>query len=85
MERGRIVCSKAGRDKGCFMVVIKVSQGRVFVADGKSRNLEKPKAKNPLHLAVTRSLLDKNIILTNKSISSALHDFAGRIGDREET
>ena len=47
---GQIVCSKAGRDKGYFMVVVEEGDGFVFVCDGKERPLERPKRKNIKHL-----------------------------------
>ncbi len=52
MQRGSIVKSLSGHDKGWISVVVKAEQNRVWIADGKHRTLAKPKAKNPVHLEV---------------------------------
>ena len=69
---GRIVCSKSGRDKGYFMVVIKKDEKFLYVADGKERPLENPKRKNPKHLCFTNSSIEENSYKTNKSLRKAL-------------
>ncbi len=69
---GRIVCSKAGRDKGYFMVVLKEREGYLLVCDGKERPLERPKLKNPKHIFFTGTFLDKDSYKTNKSLRKAL-------------
>ena len=69
---GRIVCSKKGRDKGYFLVVVKEENGYLFVADGKERPLEKPKRKNPKHIGATNTVLDENSYRTNKALRRAL-------------
>ena len=51
MELGTIVYSKSGHDAHRFYVVVSQSDGWVYIADGKRRKLEKPKRKNPRHLA----------------------------------
>ena len=48
---GTVVESLAGRDKGYLLCVIGWEDGCVLVADGKERPLERPKKKNPNHLA----------------------------------
>ncbi|MCR5652997.1 MAG: KOW domain-containing RNA-binding protein [Ruminococcus sp.] len=58
MEKGRIVKSKAGKDKGQFYVVADVKDGRAYLSDGKLRKLDNPKPKNPRHLAVTSTVVD---------------------------
>lgn len=69
---GRIVCSKSGRDKGYFLVVVKEENGFLFVCDGKERPLSKPKKKNPKHLALTNTVLDDSSYSTDKSLRRAL-------------
>ena len=52
IETGRIVISKAGRDKGTAYAVLSLpSEDRVLVADGKTRTCDHPKTKNVRHLA----------------------------------
>lgn len=43
---GQIVCSKAGRDKGKFMVVVEIIDSQyVRVCDGQTRKIDKAKRK----------------------------------------
>ncbi|MEE1160702.1 MAG: KOW domain-containing RNA-binding protein [Acutalibacteraceae bacterium] len=69
---GRIVCSKSGRDKGYFLVVIKEEDGFLLVCDGKERPLSRPKKKNPKHLALTNTVLSEDSYSTDKSLRRAL-------------
>lgn len=69
---GKIVCSKAGRDKDYFMVVIKTENDYVYVCDGKERPLERPKRKNIKHLQFTNTVLSETEYKTNKSLKKAL-------------
>ncbi|MBQ8203639.1 MAG: KOW domain-containing RNA-binding protein [Clostridia bacterium] len=76
---GRIVCSKAGRDKDCFMAVIRCEEGKAFVCDGKRRPLERPKGKNIKHLKFTNTYLDREQMATNRSLRRALNDIRGNV------
>ena len=50
---GRVVYSKAGRDrKRPFVIVAVNADGSVQIADGKLHPLSKPKRKNLRHLAI---------------------------------
>ncbi len=69
---GRIVCSKAGRDKGHLMVAVESNADYVLVCDGKERPLERPKRKNAKHLHITSTVLSKENYKTNKSLKKAL-------------
>ena len=69
---GKIVCSKAGRDKGKFMVVTKVNGNQIFVCDGKERPLSRPKLKNEKHLRFTNTTLEKEQFLTDKKLRRAI-------------
>ena len=72
---GRIVCSKAGRDKTYFLVVVKEEAGFLYVCDGKERPLERPKKKNAKHLKFTNTVLGKDSLKSNKSLRIALAVF----------
>lgn len=74
---GRIVCSRAGRDKGNFMVVVSVDNGCPLVCDGKERPLERPKKKNIKHLGVTNSVLLEEQYKNNRAIRRALNEYRG--------
>lgn len=58
LEPGRVVRSKAGRDLGRHMVVMRVEDGAyAYVADGDLRKLSSPKRKKIMHLHATPVLL----------------------------
>ena len=75
--RGTIICSKAGRDNGKFMIVLGNKDGLVLVADGKERPIERPKLKNVKHISLTNHTVSEEQMLTNRSIRHALNDFQG--------
>ena len=75
MVVGQIVCSRAGKDKGCFSVIMKITENRVYIANGKSVKLKKPKLKNPKHLSLTKTVLEQKQLLTNKRLRKALATF----------
>lgn len=70
-EKGNVVISKAGRDKGYFMAVVGEEKGYPLVADGKERPLERPKRKNPKHLQKTNFNIDLEQ-LTDKKLRTYL-------------
>ena len=76
LERGRIVRSKAGRDKDSFLVVVGSDGDRICLSDGKERPLERPKNKNIKHLCMTASVIGEDQLKTNKSIKHVLCDYA---------
>ncbi len=80
---GRIVCSKAGRDKGRFLVVVDSNDKGLFVCDGKERPLEKPKFKNHKHLSITNTRLEKEKFSSNKSLRKALNEFGAEKFSKE--
>ena len=72
-EKGTVVVSKAGRDKGYVMVVLDETEGYVIVADGKERPLDRPKRKNPKHLQKTGRKLGLEQ-MTDKKLRTALRN-----------
>ena len=72
LKTGRVVYSKAGRDKGYFLVITEANENYVLVADGKERPLERPKRKNKKHLCFTNTVLGVDSYKTNKSLKKAL-------------
>ncbi len=72
LKEGSVVKSKAGRDKGRFMVVINFDESHVYVCDGKERPLERPKKKNLRHLQFTNKIFGKEKMANNRSLKSAL-------------
>ena len=78
LEIGQLVYSKAGRDKGHYYLIYALDEAnnRVLLVDGRKRNAQSPKVKNPLHLQKTNTVnqdfkekvLNKSVI-TSKEIN----------------
>lgn len=71
LKIGAVAENKSGHDKGYFAVV-KITGGFAYIANGRSRLLEKPKKKNPKHLTLTGAVLDMESITTDKKLRAAL-------------
>ncbi len=82
--KGTIVCSKAGRDKGYFMVVVDACDNYVFVCDGKERPIDRPKRKNIKHLQFTNTVLSDTDYKSNKSLKKALAVYRDTANFKEE-
>lgn len=72
---GNIVCSKKGRDKDRFMVVVGLKDGMPLVCDGKERPLERPKCKNIKHLAFTKCKLKEEQFSSNRALRKSLREY----------
>lgn len=51
VQRGAIVRSQAGHDKGKYFVVLDTADDFLLLVDGKTRKLEDPKRKRRKHVA----------------------------------
>ena len=69
---GKIVISKAGRDKNKAMVIVAETENYLLVCDGKERPVERPKRKNPKHLQLTKFCLKAHQFETNRALRNAL-------------
>ena len=58
IERGSLVYSIAGRDKGSLFLVLKRDGDFVYLADGKLRRCENPKKKKLKHINKTNTLIN---------------------------
>lgn len=72
LEKGRIVISAAGRDKGALLAVVGSDGDRVLVCDGRERKLQKPKLKNAKHLKKTPFIIEIDSMATNLRLKKAL-------------
>ena len=72
---GRVVVSKAGRDCGKVMVIVKETENFLLVCDGKERPVERPKRKNPKHLKLTNLYLEAHQLETNRALRKSLKAF----------
>ena len=74
IEIGQIVRSKAGRDKGRFMIVVGILDGdHVALCDGDLRKIASPKKKKIKHLAKTNKVLYhiKDRLLSGQKVQNA--------------
>lgn len=74
---GRVVYSRAGRDKGEFLVVVGCEGNTLLLCNGKDRPLERPKKKNRKHIGLTNTVLDSGSMSTNRSLRRALNAYSG--------
>ena len=51
---GMLASSKAGHDKNTVYVIIKEETEYVYLVDGKTRTIEKPKKKNKRHIQIIK-------------------------------
>ncbi len=72
LERGRVVISLAGRDKGRLLAVMQEEKNRVLICDGKERPVDRPKSKNIRHVEITQISLSETDIATNRALRKAL-------------
>ncbi|OPJ60650.1 KOW domain-containing RNA-binding protein [Clostridium oryzae] len=76
---GRIVISKAGRDKGKYFIVVgAVDEYYVLIADGKLRPGSKPKKKKLRHLEITDIIANEiadSILCGNKLTDSMIRQY----------
>lgn len=72
LERGTVVRSSAGRDKGKLLAVVGSEQKKVLVCDGKERPVERPKSKNIRHVESLGISLNESEMQTNRMLKKAL-------------
>ena len=82
MQKTDIVMSKAGRDKGKHLIVLDNSDGYLYLADGKGREVSEPKRKKLKHcvkVGTCHERLSQKLLqgdkVTNSDIRRALREF----------
>lgn len=85
---GRIVVSRAGRDKGEHFAVIGECEGYLVLANGRTRPIERPKRKKMKHVEVLTGQLSESFILllqsggaTNKRLFREIKENIFRLGE----
>ena len=58
IEVGMLARSKAGHDKDQIFVIIKTEQEYVYLADGKTRTVSRPKKKKQKHIQIIKEKQD---------------------------
>lgn len=79
---GDIVLSKAGRDSGCYYVVVSAEENFVFICDGDLHKNDKPKKKKVKHVEYTGGIseyiaakLAEGAKVTNNELRRAIQEF----------
>ena len=78
-ERGKVVVSLAGRDKGKLLAVMREENGLVILCDGKERPIDRPKSKNIRHVEATQASLTQAELSTNRALRKALGRLSAQI------
>lgn len=71
--KGSVVRSTAGRDQGRYYVAVATKDRLVYIADGRERKLEHPKAKNLKHISPTCLTISLEGV-TNKKLKKLLDE-----------
>ena len=86
IDKSSLVVSKAGRDQGQLFYVIDADEQYVYLADGKSRRLEKPKRKKRKHVQQvprTESRIAEKIRNGEKVLNSELRKELASFGQKQ--
>ena len=86
VDKSSLVVSKAGRDQGQLFYVIDADEQYVYLADGKSRMLEKPKRKKRKHIEQiprTESRIAEKIRNGEKVLNSELRKELASFGQKQ--
>ena len=86
IDKSSLVVSKAGRDQGQLFYVIDADEQYVYLADGKSRRLEKPKRKKRKHIEQiprTESRIAEKIRNGEKVLNRELRKELASIGQKQ--
>ena len=86
VDKSSLIVSKAGRDQGQLFYVIDADEQYVYLADGKSRRLEKPKRKKRKHIEQiprTESRIAEKIRNGEKVLNSELRKELASFGQKQ--
>ena len=72
LEKGSVVKSLAGRDKGRLLAIVESGSKTVLVCDGKERPVDRPKSKNIRHVEFVGTTLNEAETSTNRALKKAL-------------
>ena len=72
LERGNVIRSLAGRDKGKLLAVMQADEKLAAVCDGKERPVDRPKSKNIRHVEYVGASLSEAEMTTNRALKKAL-------------
>lgn len=72
LQAGRVVRSRAGRDRDGFFVIIRLEGDFAWLCDGKRRPLTRPKKKRLRHLQATDGFIGIDAIRSDKQLRGLL-------------
>ena len=78
-ERGNLVRSIKGRDKGKISVIFSCENNKIYIVDGKERKLTNPKLKNPKHLENLNLNIDESFLIGNERLRKKLNRLKNEI------
>ena len=70
--KGRLVRSKAGRDKTRTFSVLAVDGQMLLLVNGSSRPIANPKRKKMRHVAPTSTILESELLKSDQLLSEAI-------------
>lgn len=76
LERGSVVKSLAGRDKGNLLTVMETKGRIISVCDGKERPVDRPKNKNIRHAEDTGIRLTEAELASDRALRRALRRYS---------
>ncbi len=72
LQRGAVIRSLAGRDKGRLLAVMQAEGRTVTVCDGSERPLNRPKSKNIRHVEPAGVSLSESELAADRALKRAL-------------
>lgn len=73
--KGRLVRSKAGRDKTRTFAILAVEGQMLLLADGSLRGVERPKRKKTKHVAPTATVLGNERLQSDELLRAAIAEY----------
>ena len=75
LEKGRVVISLKGRDRGYPLAVLRAEGKTATVCDGKERPIDRPKTKNIRHIEPTEHVLGEEAFTSDRHLRTALRAY----------
>ena len=76
ISRGSLVYSRAGRDKGMLFLVLETDGEYVYLTDGDTRKVLKPKKKKLKHINKTNTVLELDFgNISDSAVRKALAEY----------
>lgn len=76
VERGRVVVSLNGRDKGRLLLVLNADEKYCTLCDGKRRPVATPKCKKILHVKPTEWIAHDKVFANDRSVRRFLNSLS---------